>query len=222
MPTINHNAISLVFEMKSLVQEISKLLIRLRQLIITGNFRDIPHSLLKEVSQKTMLLVSLMNKYTIKNEKEKILYRNRKKYETPIEFISNEAHQNPSFAKTDVEWDKDIYLELGFSKKEFEYFIEWKNQLEIGNMDFEKAYEAFIDYVLHDLTKANQKQEYTRKVNVISGAMGFAADVIMFTQILFVPSLVSSTITGLSVMALNSDKIMDTMFGIGGGKIRIL
>ena len=213
MPSINHNRISLVQEIRAKAEIVKRLILRLRHLIETGNFREYPNEILDNLSIHTYDLSKLMSEYTIRNDEYAVYEKGRDKYETPIEFVENELKDNPNYLYTPVEWEWSIYQELGYTRRDFDDLIQWKNHLSANKLDLEGAYQGFIDYIVDDIFEKRDNLALIKTMRGTSGMIGFSADVLMFQQFGLVPALVSSCITGISSMAIESDKIRNTLFG---------
>lgn len=216
MPFVDHNAPRLLEFIKQESDEVRKRLRKLRHLVEQGHINYPPEELLTELGRHTGLLSNAIRQYTIRHnfvdQNDSFLFST---YEDPISFVALNAMENPSLISTPVDWEYDIYKELGFSEQEFRDLEVWKNSYEPKECDYVSAFDHFADYVVRELQKARCEINPGDIVPGIAGIIGIATDITFFVTSANVPALVSSCTTGLAAIAAKFPTVRKKLLGRG-------
>jgi len=154
-----------------------------------------------------------MNRYTIQNEDSILKNQPRKQFETPIEFVEKELKQHPQYLYKEVVWEHNIYSELGFSNQEYQDLIQWKNSLPPSEINLERAFDKFSDYIIGRNEKEKKDVESSDLLDALSGSVGMAIDLLFFHDLQRIPELVSSSIIGLAAIAKKIRSVKNILFG---------
>ena len=129
-----------------------------------------------------------------------------------MEFVEKELQIHPAYIKQEVEWEYNIYSDLGFSRQEYQDLVKWKNSLHPGEINLKKAFDRFTDYIIDENENEKKGVQSNKILDALSGSVGMAIDLLFFHDAQHIPELVSSSTMGLSAIAKEFKAVRKAFF----------
>lgn len=222
MPFVDQNEPWLLDAIERETKQTRDLLRKLRHIVEQGHIIDPPLALIGDLGRHTSVLANAIEMFTIRHD---FVFESgqlhHSEYEGVMTFVAREIASDASLLTAPVihntgKTEYEIYREeLGFSEREYNDLLAWKEAWNINELDIKSAFDTFSSYVVAELQAARYSIKVEDIAPGIAGVVGIALDVAFFASTPVIPALVSSCTTGIAAIAAKFPEIRRKLLGRG-------